>query len=205
MRFTPSAVTILEAERDPELPAKLRAELPGFLRWAVGGCLAWQRAGLRPPELVRQATAACREENDALGEFFRLHVVFERDATIARKELCEVYGAFCEENGAEPFGANCFACRLRERGVSETSVRRGSSVVDGWKGVRLATEAERVAALAWTRRDVGTCREESSYPAPRARTEEVMPESPPTSRYDPTGDEETFGEYLQREGIGGQS
>ena len=67
MRLIPWLVTIPEAERDPQLPQRLRAELAGVLRWAVEGCLAWQKRGLNEPRAVREATANYREENDVLG------------------------------------------------------------------------------------------------------------------------------------------
>ncbi len=149
MRLIPWLVTIPEAERDPQLPQRLRAELAGVLRWAVEGCLAWQKRGLNEPRAVREATANYREENDVLGEFFRLQVTFVSGSSIPRKDLREAYETFCKESGMEPYGAKRFASRLREKSVKETTVRRGTSVVNGWSGVRLATDAEREAAAQW--------------------------------------------------------
>jgi phage/plasmid-associated DNA primase len=183
----PWSVVIPEAERDPMLVEKLRAELPGILAWAVRGCLAWQRDGLRAPDAVREATAAYRAENDALGEFFRLHTVFEPDAKIARKDLREAYESFCRENGSEPFGAKRFAGRLREKGVKESGVRRGASIVNGWKGVRMATDAERAAAVAWSeRRYVGTCRQQDPDYQLNNSLDHINRESVPTSTNVPT-------------------
>lgn len=149
MRLIPWTVTIPAEERDPALPSRLRAELPGVLAWAVRGCMAWQKGGLGAPEAVLKATTSYREENDILGEFFRLYVVFEAQAKIQRKELRESYENFCKENGCEPFGAKRFAGRLRERAVTEGSLRMGDRVLHAWVGVRLATEAEKAIATAW--------------------------------------------------------
>jgi P4 family phage/plasmid primase-like protien len=151
MRLVPWTVTIPEGERDPALPGKLALELPGILRWAVDGCLAWQSSGLAAPAAVRSATDEYREENDTLGEFFRLHVAFEPDATIVRRDLREAYETWCKENGQPPFAARRFASRLRESGVVEANVRRGMKTLDGWRNVRLITDAEkelRAAAAA---------------------------------------------------------
>ncbi|MGH7297568.1 MAG: DNA primase family protein, partial [Polyangiaceae bacterium] len=148
MRLVPWLVTIPEAERDRELPAKLAAELAGILRWAVEGCLAWQRIGLAAPLAVRSATDGYRQENDTLGEFFRLHVVFEAAATIVRRELREAYEAWCTENGHPPFAARRFSARLREHGVVDGCVRRGTKVLDGWKNVRLMTDIEKERLVA---------------------------------------------------------
>ena len=206
MRLVPWTVTIPEAERDPLLPAKLRAELPGILAWAVRGCLAWQQQGLAAPDAVTTATSAYRSENDVLGQFLDLHVVFEQGATISRKTLREAYATFCAENGAEPLGAKRFAARLRERGVTEASVRAADRVVDGWRHVRMATDVERATASAWGRRDEGTCRgriPDNTY----ARDAHLAsnPVSNTTTPYVPTsdsdGEPETFDAYLKRERV----
>ncbi len=142
MKLIPWLVIIPENERDTKLPETLRAELPGILRWAVEGCLDWQRRGLVEPEAVRAATAAYRKENDALGEFFRLHVVFETGKTVARRELRQEYESWCTDNGHTPLAARRFGARLRENRVVETTVRTGTRVLDGWKNVRLVSAAE---------------------------------------------------------------
>jgi putative DNA primase/helicase len=143
IRLVPWTVTIPEAERDTSLPEKLRAELPGILAWAVRGCLEWQRLGLGEPIAVRDATASYREESDPLREFFGLHCVFEPDGRVARKQIRGAYEEYCKENGGEPVGARRFAEGLRLRGVEDTTVRHLGKVLDGWRGVRLANDAER--------------------------------------------------------------
>ncbi len=206
MRLVPWTVTIPEADRDRGLPEKLRAELPGILAWAVRGCLAWQARGLEAPSVVTEATNAYRAENDGLGEFLRLAAVFAGDVTMPRRDLREAYEAYCTENGAEPLGAKRFAGRLRERGVSETTVRKGTSVVRGWRGVRLASEAEQVAASAWTERShVDTCRQEIVIP-PHARAHMAgNGETASTSVYVSTpGSEALFSDDLADLGIGGR-
>lgn len=150
MRLVPWLVTIPEAERDTTLVDKLREELTGILAWAVRGCLSWLKDGLKTPAAVTGATRAYREENDVVGEFMTTALVFDPEARIARKDLRETYEAFCAEAGVEPLGGKRFAGRLRERGVRGTAVRKGMSVVNGWCGVRLMTDAERAAAAAWS-------------------------------------------------------
>jgi putative DNA primase/helicase len=56
MNLIPFLVTIPEAERDKDLPEKLKAEWPGILHWMIQGCLKWQRDGLAPPAAVLAAT-----------------------------------------------------------------------------------------------------------------------------------------------------
>lgn len=142
IRLVPWTVTIPAAERDGELPEKLRAELPGILAWAVRGVLEWQRTGLGEPSAVLDATASYREESDPLREFFTLHCTFGPEETITRKQLRFAYEEYCKDNGAEPIGARRFAEGLRSRGVTERKVRDMGSPRDGWRGLRLASHAE---------------------------------------------------------------
>lgn len=197
MRLVPWTVTIPHEERDPLLPQRLRGELPGILRWAVEGCLAWQKRGLSEPKAVRDATASYRQENDVLGEFFRLQVTFDAAAKTARKDLREAYEIFCKESGMEPFGAKRFAARLREKGVKETTVRQGTRVVNGWSGVRMATDGEREAASRWdvSATDVGSSSKQTSdTPSPVDADGEDMP----ASAYEDDG---SLSFFNKREGI----
>lgn len=201
MRLVPWLVTFADNEQDKALPEKLLAEAPGILAWAVRGCLAWLAGGLSEPATVKEATGAYRDESDALGEFFRLTVVFEPGAAMARKDLRESYESFCKENGAEPLRAKRFAGRLREKGVTETSVRKGSSAVHGWRGVRLATDAERTAASAWDgqRIHVATCRPQNQYSGVNPPREAPNPETVSTAGYVDTADQETFAGWVDHE------
>jgi len=61
----PFSVRIPPAERDLDLPEKLKAEWPGILAWAIEGCLEWQRIGLAPPPAVLKATAEYLDAEDA--------------------------------------------------------------------------------------------------------------------------------------------
>jgi putative DNA primase/helicase len=151
MRLVPWLVTIPEAERDTSLPEKLRAELPGILTWAVRGCLDRQARGLNAPAAVVSATRSYREENDLLGEFFAAHCKIG-EGQVPKQVLREEYEAFCRATGAEPFGAKRFVGRLKEKGVTQTSMRYKAGyaaemkVVQAWKGVRLLTDAEKMPA-----------------------------------------------------------
>ena len=69
VRVIPLTIKIPEAERDGDLPTKLKAEWPGILAWAVRGCLRWQREGLVQPDVVRSATKGWHQEMDHLKRF----------------------------------------------------------------------------------------------------------------------------------------
>ncbi len=60
------------------LPERLRREGGGILRWAIEGCLEWQRAGLREPKAVKEATDSYFEAEDRIGQW--MHECLETDA-----------------------------------------------------------------------------------------------------------------------------
>ena len=66
LHLIPFTVTIPPAERDPDLPNKLKAESAGILQWMIEGCLQWQQRGLAPPGIVTAATAAYLEAEDSM-------------------------------------------------------------------------------------------------------------------------------------------
>jgi putative DNA primase/helicase len=65
LHFVPFTVTIPAAERDPELPTKLKAEWPAILTWMIEGCLEWQEKGLAAPDEITKATDAYLTDEDA--------------------------------------------------------------------------------------------------------------------------------------------
>jgi putative DNA primase/helicase len=124
---------------DTGLAERLLEEAPGILRWAVDGARAWYEGGLQEPELVRQATAAYRDEQDLIGQFFGERVDFGEGLSVGRTTLRESYEQWCKEQGAHPVGPREFAARLREAGCGSTSVREPHrpGPRDGWKGAAL--------------------------------------------------------------------
>jgi putative DNA primase/helicase len=67
LNLVPFEITIPKAERDIDLPEKLKAEWPGILLWCLEGCLEWQRIGLSPPDAVLRATDNYFESEDSMG------------------------------------------------------------------------------------------------------------------------------------------
>lgn len=116
IRLIPFTVTIPESEQDRELPEKLRAELPGILTWAVHGCLEWQKLGLAPPDEVRQATQAYREEQDLLGGFITDRCEVAAGNKEAAASLFEEYVKWAQDSGEQPVTKRTFGRLLRDRG-----------------------------------------------------------------------------------------
>lgn len=118
---------------DKGLPDRLRAEMSGILTWAVEGCLKWQRAGLKMPSEVREATANYREEQDTLAGFFGACCVLDPNVTATAKELFKAYCAWCEEQGEKSLNQTNFGRRLKERGLQNDRNMKGIF----WRGIGL--------------------------------------------------------------------
>ena len=122
----PFEVQIPEAERDPNLPAKLRAELSGILRWAVEGAIAWQRDGLKVPDKVRAATSEYRTEMDRLAEFIDEKCITGATFSGYGGDLYNAYTDWCAESSDKPMSQMAFGLALVERGFDriKTSGRK---------------------------------------------------------------------------------
>jgi putative DNA primase/helicase len=114
VRVIPLTIKIPEAERDPNLPAKLRAELPGILAWAVRGCRKWQREGLAQPAIVRSATKGWHQEMDHLKKFIAEEVEIVSGFKIASSQLIDRYKNWCVLHGEHPLTVQDLKAKLQE-------------------------------------------------------------------------------------------
>lgn len=148
IRLVPFNVTITDAEKDPDLPAKLREELPGILGWCVEGCLAWQRDGLQPPDAVVTATAAYRADEDVLAPFLTERCVLHERAKVSRSRLYGEYIEWCQLNGERaPVSDKTFAGQLRDRGIKDIPSMREqgrATPTRGWSGIGLVVSSHHV-------------------------------------------------------------
>jgi putative DNA primase/helicase len=142
IKLVPWLNRITDEEKDQDLGVKLAAERPGILAWAVRGCLAWQETGLEEPAEVTDAGAEYRSESDVLGAFFDNQCVFEAGARYSCKYLRKGYETWCEDMGHRSVGARILGRRLREKGVTDITVRVDGRPAQGWAGVRLKTNLE---------------------------------------------------------------
>jgi putative DNA primase/helicase len=136
----PFTETIPAAERDAELPAKLKAEWPGILAWMVEGCLEWQRVGLAPPSAVTAATAEYFAEEDVFGgwleEFIR--PAYE-SATETTADLFASWKRYAEAAGESAGSKKELTANLKERGF--VPHRIGHTRARGFAGIRLQRPA----------------------------------------------------------------
>ena len=112
-----------ERKKDPAMKEKLRAEASGILAWLIRGCLAWQKEGLKPPAVVKEATAKYREEEDMIGHFLGECCVTGQVFRVRAGELYKAYKDWCEANGHKPFAGNKFGESLLEQFNQDNSGR----------------------------------------------------------------------------------
>jgi putative DNA primase/helicase len=115
--LVPFTVAIPEAERDPDLPAKLRTEWPAILRWMIDGCAEWQRVGLSPPAAVRDATEEYFAAEDTVGQWFEECIIDGGDAAFTRtKNIFSSWKLWCEDRNLRPGSERRLSDRLVGRG-----------------------------------------------------------------------------------------
>lgn len=132
-------VTIPKERRDPNLPDALRAELAGILLWAIDGWRLYQAEGLEPPDAVRRATDAYREQSDPLGEFLSDRCVVNEACRVTAADLHKTFQRWSHEAGELPLSRRVFGERLGSRGFERTRLHGG---VHGWRGIGLKSTDE---------------------------------------------------------------
>jgi putative DNA primase/helicase len=133
VRVIPLTIKIPEGERDPNLPAKLRAELPGILAWAVRGCRKWQREGLAQPAIVRSATKGWQQEMDHLKKFIAEEVEIVSGFKIASSQLIDRYKNWCVLHGEHPLTVQDLKAKLQESFDITHARIKGRS---WWRGIK---------------------------------------------------------------------
>ena len=144
VRVVPFDVLIPPAERDKQLPSKLRLELPGILNWALAGCLEWQQNGLQEPPEVLTATGAYRGDMDLLGPFFAEWCVTTGNEEVNSHKLAVpvavfygCYETWCRENGADVLGKTVVGKLMSGRGYKSKSLTWGGKRQRVYEGIAL--------------------------------------------------------------------
>lgn len=145
----PFAVTVPEAERDPDLTEKLKDEWPGILAWLVDGCLEWQAEGLRQPSAVKDATEAYLAAEDSIAAWIDEACEREPAAWEPSTALFASWGNWANSAGEHPGSIKRFSQALELRGFRRVRQRRGGgNPIAGFDGLRLSQEPE----LSWNGR-----------------------------------------------------
>jgi putative DNA primase/helicase len=135
IKLIPFAVQIPDEEKDEGLKARLRTPQarPGILNWALEGVLLWQREGLKPPQVVVEATQAYREEMDVLAAWLADCCVVTKLAEAKAADLYKSYSDWRDSQGERPESQRSFGLRLTERGLDQ--IRRRNGIF--WLGIGL--------------------------------------------------------------------
>jgi len=135
LHFVPFTVTIPPAERDPELPEKLKGEGAAILRWMIHGCLEWQRQDLNPPEIVRAATADYLTSEDAFERWRDECTEAAPNAWEGSGDLWNSWKRWAEHTGEFVGKQRKFSDSLILRGLSPE--REPGTGARGYRGLRL--------------------------------------------------------------------
>jgi putative DNA primase/helicase len=83
-----------QGHEDKTLKDRLRDELPGILNWAIEGVRMWLRDGLNPPDTVKLATAAYRQESNPVTPFVEACCVLGKGLRMQAVHAYEAYEEF---------------------------------------------------------------------------------------------------------------
>jgi len=94
----PFTVYIPEKKRDRDLDKKLKTEASGILRWAIEGLADYQSGGLQIPQIVREATAEYREDQDILGQFIADECIIDPKLKVQSSVIYDCYKRWTNTN-----------------------------------------------------------------------------------------------------------
>ena len=132
----PFSVTIPTEERDPDLSEKLKAEWPGILSWIIAGCQEWQEIGLRPPQIVTQATAEYLDQQDNLTAWITEKCQTGPEYASGATTLFKSWSGWAQTAGVHPGTRTSLCDSLRARGFISGHTRTGTT----FSGIRVTPQ-----------------------------------------------------------------
>src|SRR5207248_9902873 len=136
IRLVPWTVVIPADQRDEQLGDQLALEADAVLAWMVDGYRSWRQQGMSEPGAVQQATAAYRDESDAIQRFLDERCVTGPGASVQSSHLFAAWERWCAVEGEQPDTAKAFATELQKRGHDKERTRTGAV----WRGLGLGSE-----------------------------------------------------------------
>jgi putative DNA primase/helicase len=142
--IVPFPVSLPEDERDPALKDLLVHDQhvrSAILAWAIRGLREWFERGLDPPDAVRQATEAYRDECDHVPEFLAECCTLAPNAAVATSRLRERYATWCKATGNRQLSDRALASAL-QKGRSDVRPMRKGKGRRFWRGLTVADVAD---------------------------------------------------------------
>jgi putative DNA primase/helicase len=133
LNLIPFDVTIPKADRDHDLPEKLKAEYPGILKWMLQGCLEWLRIGLQPPTAVTNATADYMENEDTLSAWIAERCEKSPQAFETSGSLFRSWSDFADATGEYVGSIKEFSQKLEKHGF----VKKRTAIGTIFRGIDL--------------------------------------------------------------------
>ena len=122
MVLVPFAQRFEGANRDSNLPQKLKAEYPGILAWFVEGARKWAASGLAIPESVSTASRDYMSENNDLDLWLVDCCTQSRDATALSNDLYQSFSQWKAAQGEHAPSNKSFSQRLERMFTKKTTM-----------------------------------------------------------------------------------
>ncbi|MGI8900682.1 MAG: DNA primase family protein, partial [Nocardioides sp.] len=129
-----------EAERDGQLPERLKKTPDAVLAWLWAGWLDYQRNGLNPPSTVVAATRKYQLDSDTISRFLAdERVVCEGHGTVGSADLYRAFVTWSKGEG-EPTDLtnNAFTDAMETRGYTKKHGMKGKQ----WSGLSLVPDED---------------------------------------------------------------
>jgi P4 family phage/plasmid primase-like protien len=127
-------------ERDPELPAKLRAERSGILNWLLEGYRQYVKEGLNPPAAVERWKEEYRTSLDPVAAFIDERCERGPMYRVDAMSLFVAYVEWCQENGVIAPSQHLFGKALGGL-AARLGIEKLKSSTIHWTGIRLTGAA----------------------------------------------------------------
>jgi DNA primase len=121
-----------EADRDRDLPKKLRSEYAGVLAWMVRGLKDWMDNGFVEPDSVKAASADYKHDSDPLSSFLNYCTEPDETGSVQSSVLYETFCAWAKAAGETEWRQKGFSMALKAKGLGKKE-----SHGMHWLGIRL--------------------------------------------------------------------